>query len=231
MTIPKGVVCTVQPKAWMDEKLMFEWITKVWIPYVGKNRALLCLDTFSAHLTEAVREEFARIGSKLLIIPGGCTSVLQPLDVSLNKPFKSYIRRQWYERMVSEAEIGAAKITPASKSTLMELIANATDIVESNSQGVVKSFQVTGILKKPDCTRSDALQGDIELLMKDVFGPDHMGYVEPTDDPFADSESSSEELEGDQLQDIVSDYSELDYSDISDMNSNDECIAKSQANN
>ncbi len=219
MTIPKGVMCTVQPKAWMDEKLMFEWITKVWIPYVGKNRALLCLDTFSAHLTEAVREEFARIGTKLLIIPGGCTSVLQPLDVSLNKPFKSYIRRQWCERMVSEAEIGAAKITPASKSTLMEWIANATDIVELNSQGVVKSFQVTGILKKPDCTRSDPLQGDIELLMKDVFGPDHMGYVEPTDDPFADSESSSEELEGDQLQDIVSDYS------------NDECTAQSQADN
>ncbi len=92
MTIPKGVMCTVQPKAWMDEKLMFEWITKVWIPYVGKNRALLCLDTFSAHLTEAVREEFTRIGTKLLIIPGGCTSVLQALDVSLNKPFKSYIR-------------------------------------------------------------------------------------------------------------------------------------------
>ncbi len=62
VTIPKGVVCSVQPKAWMDENLMFEWITKVWIPYVGKNRALLCLDTFSAHLTEAVREEFAGIG-------------------------------------------------------------------------------------------------------------------------------------------------------------------------
>ncbi len=94
---------------------------------------------------------------------------------------------------------------------------------------VVKSFQVTGILKKPDCTRSDALQVDIELLMKDVFGPDHMGYVEPTDDPICHSEASSEELEGDQLQDIVSDYSELDHSDISDINS--KCIAQSQADN
>ena len=113
MTVPKGVVCTVQAKAWMDQERMIEWINKVWLPYVGKNRALLCLDTFSAHLTETVRDKFAKIGTKLLVIPGGCTSVLQPLDVSLNKPFKSYIRQQWCERMVSEAETGCGKNNPS----------------------------------------------------------------------------------------------------------------------
>ena len=60
-----------------------------------KNRALLCLDTFSANLTIQVRDELAKNGTELLVIPGGCTtSVLQLLDVSLNKPFKSYIRQQ-----------------------------------------------------------------------------------------------------------------------------------------
>ena len=93
--VPKGVVCTVQAKAWIDEKCTIEWINKVWLLYVGKNRALLCLDTFSAHLTKQVRDEFTKNVTKLLVIPGGCKSVLQPLDVSLNKPFKSYIRQQW----------------------------------------------------------------------------------------------------------------------------------------
>ena len=30
-----------------------------------------------------------------VVIPGGCTSVVQPLDVSLNKPFKGYVHAEW----------------------------------------------------------------------------------------------------------------------------------------
>ncbi len=42
-----------------------------------------------------------------VVIPGGCTSVLQPLDVSLNKPFKSHVRAEWLTfmgRSVAEKE-------------------------------------------------------------------------------------------------------------------------------
>ena len=53
-----------------------------------------------------------------------------------------------------------------------------------------KSFEVTGITRKPDCTRSDALYNDIQNLMKDVFGQGHMGFVEPTEDPFQSVTSS-----------------------------------------
>ena len=71
---------------------------------------------------------------------------------------------------------------------------------------------MTRILKKPGCTRSDALQNEVQLLMKDVYGPDHMGYVEPTDDPCADSDSESSfenSATADQSEDA---YSDTDYS-------------------
>ena len=168
---------------------MLEWIQNVWLPYVGGRPALLCLDKFSGHLTEAVKDALVKGGTKLLVIPGGCTSVLQPLDVSVNKPFKSFIRQSWCERMVREAETGAAKITPASKSMLMEWIKAAADRVEQHPTTIEKSFQVTGIVQKPDCTRSDTLYKEIQEVMTDVFGQEYMGYVEPTDDPFASSDS------------------------------------------
>ena len=37
----------------------------------------------------------------MAVIPGGLTSVLQPLDVCLNKPFKDHQRKMWVEWMTS----------------------------------------------------------------------------------------------------------------------------------
>ena len=33
------------------------------------------------------------------VIPGGCTSKIQPLDVCINKPFKEHFRHLWMNYM------------------------------------------------------------------------------------------------------------------------------------
>ena len=92
----------------MDEDLMKRWIKEIWAKHVKKicdekqteSESILCLDSFSAHTTEAVAAEFRREKVHTVVIPGGCTSILQPLDVSLNKPFKSILRRHWQQYMM-----------------------------------------------------------------------------------------------------------------------------------
>ena len=41
---------------WMDEELMLEWIKLVWEPTTEGKHALLILDSFSAHVTSALKE-------------------------------------------------------------------------------------------------------------------------------------------------------------------------------
>jgi hypothetical protein len=45
---------------------------------------------FSAHITPEVKE--AVYNSDMAVMPRGCTSKLQPCDVSWNKPFKDIYR-------------------------------------------------------------------------------------------------------------------------------------------
>ena len=78
-----------------NEPQMLKWIKEVWIKHTRKTPSLLFLDSFSAHLTDAVKEAFKQSNTTVAVIPGGLTSVLQPLDVSINKPMKDYLRHWW----------------------------------------------------------------------------------------------------------------------------------------
>ena len=45
---------------------------------------MLVLDAFKGHLTDSVKNQLRKMDTKLVVIPGGMTSVLQPMDVSIN---------------------------------------------------------------------------------------------------------------------------------------------------
>jgi hypothetical protein len=49
---------------------------------------MLAMDAFLGHLDDRIRNRLRNKKKDLVIIPSGMTSQLQPLDVSLNKPFK-----------------------------------------------------------------------------------------------------------------------------------------------
>ncbi|CAJ0949590.1 unnamed protein product [Ranitomeya imitator] len=73
-TIPKGVIVHVHDKGWMDENGMKIWIEKVWSKRPGellKKTALLVLDQFRAHITEATKRRFKEEKTHIAVIPWG----------------------------------------------------------------------------------------------------------------------------------------------------------------
>jgi len=97
MKFPKGIHVRVHPKGWMDENLMLDWLKTVW----GRRqdghlqRSLLVLDAFRCHRMPSIKQQLVDDKTDLAIIPGGMTKMLQPLDVTVNKPTKDALRRLW----------------------------------------------------------------------------------------------------------------------------------------
>ena len=70
------------------------WLEKVWSKRPGgllKKTSLLVCDHLKAHVTESTERLATKLKTHLAVIPGGLTSQLQPLGVSVNKPFKGFM--------------------------------------------------------------------------------------------------------------------------------------------
>jgi DDE superfamily endonuclease len=105
-TLPYPVDCelSVQAKGWFDEKLMLEWIEKIWKKHICSENPdqfrYLILDEFRCHKLQSVRDALLDCNTFLEIIPPGYTSVLQVCDIGLNKPMKGYMNRIFDEWLV-----------------------------------------------------------------------------------------------------------------------------------
>ena len=73
VVLPKGLVLQMNDRAWMNEEAMLKWVRVILHPYTQRRPALLVMDSFSAHTTQKVKTELAKINTYPAIIPGGCT--------------------------------------------------------------------------------------------------------------------------------------------------------------
>lgn len=61
------------------------------------------VDSYKPHqLTESQEIVREQCGSEVVIIPGGCTSIAQPMDKCINKPFKEHMQGSWEKWMMEE---------------------------------------------------------------------------------------------------------------------------------
>ena len=83
------------------------------------------------------------LGVEVMHIPGGCTSLCQPVDVGFNKPFKDRVRRQWVSWMIAEGVIHGTTSQPTRRN-----VAGWIDwaVAEMRSEGTIcrNAWQKTG---------------------------------------------------------------------------------------
>ena len=96
---PDGVIVWFQQSGWMDSNLMKNYVDK-YFKDIGINDLripkMMVYDSFKGHLEDSVKKKFYDNNFDLAVIPGGLTSICQPLDIAINKPFKDNLRKEWH---------------------------------------------------------------------------------------------------------------------------------------
>ena len=91
-----GATMAMQPRAWMTLYLFSAWISH-FVTSIRRHsvlspehRHLLILDGHNSHVTLEVAQQAKTIGLDLITLPSHTSHALQPLDVSVFKPFKQF---------------------------------------------------------------------------------------------------------------------------------------------
>ena len=102
------------PNHWANEETTLQFIRNIIVPYIQEIRAkkrapdqkaLVIFDVFKGNMVEAVETLLEENGIVRVIVPNNCTDLFQPLDLSVNKPFKDKLRRgfaEWYTNEVAK---------------------------------------------------------------------------------------------------------------------------------
>lgn len=83
-----GVLIEFNKKGYMNDQLFLRYITNHLLPALEGRPTLFALDLMGSHKTSEVLDTLRQHQIIPSLIPGGCTSLVQPLDVSINKPMK-----------------------------------------------------------------------------------------------------------------------------------------------
>ena len=81
---------------WINADLTKKWLQWVYKQpqideQVPREGSMLIWDSFRCHMENEVTSVLKQMNIDSMIIPGGCTSKIQTLDVSINHPFKMYV--------------------------------------------------------------------------------------------------------------------------------------------
>ena len=115
-SFPSGWDIYHSPTHWSTEDTMLHFVKEIIIPYVTATReclglsqdqkALAIFDVFAAHKVASLKDLLTETNIILVYVPASCTSELQPLEKSLNDPYKKELLKQcfidWYASEVKE---------------------------------------------------------------------------------------------------------------------------------
>ena len=171
---PPGWHVTHSKNHWSTEQTMIEYIHNVIIPYISANResddqaALVIMDNFKGQVTSSVVSLLEDNNILVCYIPPNTTDKLQPMDLTVNKPAKDFLKQkfqEWYSDQIlkqldslttTNQELQPIDLSlPVLRELGAEWMVEMTEYIANNPDFIVKGFRRAGISRALDDIESD----------------------------------------------------------------------------
>ena len=164
-TFPDDWSVTYTPNRWANGETTKTYIETIIIPFVKEKRRQLHLEDDHPALVifDVFKGQCAEDGLKMLednhiervVVPANCTDRLQPLDLSINKPAKEFLRRkfrEWFaDQIAARLEDNTQQVNVQQVDFIMKplgarWLVQLYDYLCSNPTFIVNGFSAAGIL-------------------------------------------------------------------------------------
>ena len=163
-------------------------------------------DRHASHMNKTVLSALKRHHQTTAVfIPPGLTPIVQPCDVSWNKPFKSAMREKWQEWLRS----GEQEFTKSGnrKSASYKMVAEWVDECwkATDNTLIAKSFNACGIVTPEN---GETLNSRLQLLIGGGSLESDLSHSDFSDESDDESDDKSDDESDDQSDDQSDDESE-----------------------
>ena len=169
LSIPSNVRVQASTNGWMTATEYHRWL--VTVLKRDDHRRLLIVESYSPHRSEDnIKTANDRCNVDVLIIPGGCTSIVQPMDKCINKPFKESMRASWQAWMREERALTkAGNLKQPTRQDAINWVSEAWRSIKVET--VVHSFLVCGLSNALDGSQDDLVSSDVPAVNADEIEP------------------------------------------------------------
>ncbi|NXR39356.1 POGZ protein, partial [Zosterops hypoxanthus] len=156
--LPDSILLESKENGCDDDEIMELWAARVWRKHTecrggaagggggaASSKGMLVLDCHRTHLSEEVLTVLSSAGTLPAVIPAGCSSKTQPLDVCVKRSLKNFLHKKWRER--------AKDLKDPDSSSLLQLLlgwlGEALEILGECPELIRRSFLVASVLPDP----------------------------------------------------------------------------------
>lgn len=150
--VPESIILEAKENGYSDDEIMELWSTRVWQKHTEcqNSKGMLVLDCHRTHLSEEVLSLLSASSTLPAVVPAGCSSKIQPLDVCIKRTVKNFLHKKWKEQAKEMAD------STCDSDILLQLVlcwlAEVLEVISDCPELVQQSFLVASVLPGPDGT-------------------------------------------------------------------------------
>lgn len=150
---PENVRVTGSRTGWANWQTLLTWVRECLFPFVENAFPFLLIwDRFPAHRNRQVCDVVEDAPGFIELIPGRCTSLVQPLDLTIIRSFKSSMRNLWkaWKIGANDEDGRSERIT---RRTLLRIVGHAWERISPEAINI--AWRTSGLLPNQEPLMAD----------------------------------------------------------------------------